>query len=187
MVYAYPFYMHRWFRNVDYGLVFCTSFEKNLSSKAHTIDHQILFFSLGRDDSNPGPDEPGPGASRAKGLLCSSPSEAHEMQEGQLAQFPGLQAWEAWLGLLWTSGVSAPNIHACTRGLLNTSDFGVYYRYMTISFASVLGSDPDLLLSDVFLYSVSLPRFFIIRIDHCHFNYASLFYKIEIFVIKKNI
>lgn len=52
----------------------------------------ILSFPIGRDDSNPGADEPGPGTSRAKRLLCSSSSEAHEVQEGQLAQLPGLQA-----------------------------------------------------------------------------------------------
>lgn len=50
------------------------------------------FFAIVRDDSNPGADEPGPGASPAKGLLCSSSSETHEVQEGQLAQLPGLQA-----------------------------------------------------------------------------------------------
>lgn len=55
----------------------------------------ILFFSVGRDDCHPGADEPGPGSSRAKGLLCSSSSKAHEVQEGQLAQLPCLQAREA--------------------------------------------------------------------------------------------
>lgn len=67
----------------------------------------ILFFPIVRDDCNPGADEPGPNTYSAKGLLCPSSSETHEVQEGQLAQLPCLQAWEAWLGLLWTSGVSA--------------------------------------------------------------------------------
>lgn len=110
----------------------------------------ILLFSIGRDDSNPGADEPGPGTSRAKGLLCSSSSEAYEVQEGQLAQLSGLQAWEAWLGLLWTSGVSTVNIYACTRALFYTDDLGVYYSDKTFSVELVLDWDPGLMLSDVF-------------------------------------
>lgn len=58
------------------------------------------MVSIGRDGGDPGAAEPGPGASGAKGLLCPSSSEAHEVQEGQLAQLPGLQAREARLGLL---------------------------------------------------------------------------------------
>lgn len=110
----------------------------------------ILLFSIGRDDSNPGADEPGPGTSGAKGLLCSSSSEAYEVQEGQLAQLSGLQAWEAWLGLLWTSGVSTVNIYACTRALFYTDDLGVYYSDKTFSVELVLDWDPGLMLSDVF-------------------------------------
>lgn len=59
-----------------------------------------------RDGSKPGADELGPAAFGAEGLLCPVPPETHEMQEGQLAQLPGLQAWETRLGLLRTPGVS---------------------------------------------------------------------------------
>lgn len=146
----------------------------------------ILSFLIGRDDSNPGADEPGPGTSRAKGLLCSSSSEAHEVQEGQLAQLPGLQAWEAWLGLLWTSGVSAVNIYTCTHGLLCTGDLGVYYRDKTISVELASGSDPNLMLSDVFhCIQTVFPGFFNIKTGHCHLNYPSLFYTIVMLAVKK--
>lgn len=47
---------------------------------------------MGRDDRDPGADEPGPDTSAGEGLLCSSSYEVPKMQEGQLAQFPGLQA-----------------------------------------------------------------------------------------------
>lgn len=51
-----------------------------------------MFYPFGRDGSQPGPDEFGPAAFGAEGLLCSSPPETHEVQARQLAQLPGLQA-----------------------------------------------------------------------------------------------
>ena len=59
-----------------------------------------------RDGRHPGADELGPAAFGAEGLLCAVPPEIHEVQEGQLAQLPGLQARETRLGLLRTPGVS---------------------------------------------------------------------------------
>lgn len=59
-----------------------------------------------RDGCDPGADEFGHAAVGAEGLLRSSPPEVHEVQKGQLAKLPCLQARETWLGLLWTSGVS---------------------------------------------------------------------------------
>lgn len=51
-----------------------------------------ICFPFASDGSNPGADELGPVTIAAEGLLCSLPPEAHEVQEGQLAQLPGLQA-----------------------------------------------------------------------------------------------
>lgn len=68
-------------------------------------DHEHVY-PFDRDGSNPGADELGPAAFGAEGLLCAVPPETHEVQEGQLAQLPGLQARETRLGLLRTPGVS---------------------------------------------------------------------------------
>lgn len=65
--------------------------------------NELLFF---RDDRQPGSDEPGAAAFGAERLLRPPSDKAHEVQEGQLAQLPGLQAREARLGLLRTPGVS---------------------------------------------------------------------------------
>lgn len=64
------------------------------------------LYLFSRDGIKPGPDELGPAALGTEGLLCPLPHETDEVQEGQLAQLPGLQAWETWLGLLRTPGVS---------------------------------------------------------------------------------
>lgn len=51
-----------------------------------------IYAPFASDGSNPGADELGPVTVGAAGLLCSVPPETHEVQEGQLAQLPGLQA-----------------------------------------------------------------------------------------------
>lgn len=64
------------------------------------------LFPFVRDGSEPGADELGPAAFGAEGLLCPLSPKTHEVQERQLAQFPGLQARETRLGLLRTPRVS---------------------------------------------------------------------------------
>lgn len=55
-------------------------------------DETENLYLFARDGSKPGADELGPAAVGAEGLLCPVPHETHEVQEGQLAQLPGLQA-----------------------------------------------------------------------------------------------